>query len=160
MKSIGLLCLAILFLGSSCKTNKVDLIHLENNGELILSMERTPCFGDCPVYEMQLYSNGLLLYNGKRYTEKSGCHYLKVSKEKISELTAYILNAGFFELQNKYPVSGRPPSDLPGCTIYFKNESREKTIEEHGWETPSSLTDIEKKVDSLFITKKLQFCDN
>ena len=155
-----LLLLSIFLYSSSCKTNKVDLQHLENNGELILSMERTPCFGACAVYEMKLFSNGLLLYNGKRFTEKTGCCYRKASKEEVKSVTDYIASSGFFELENKYPVAGKAPTDLPGSTLYFKHGNNEKTISERSWETPFLLIEIEKKVDSLIQLKILQFCDN
>ena len=160
MNSLRLFLLLSVFLSSSCKTNKVDLLHPENNGELILSMERTPCFGACPVYEIKLYSNGLLLYNGKRFTEKIGCCYRKVTKQEVKSVADYIASSGFFALENKYPVLGKAPTDLPGSTLYFKHGTNEKTITEHSWETPVLLIEIEKKVDSLIQLKILQFCDN
>ncbi len=123
-------------------------------------MERTPCFGACPVYEVKLYSNGLLLYNGKRFTEKTGCCYRKVPKGEVKSITDYIVASVFFELENKYPVSGKAPTDLPGSTLYFKHGNIEKTITEQSWETPILLIEIEKKVDSLINPKILQFCDN
>ena len=122
-------------------------------------MERTPCFGSCPVFEVNIYSNGLLLYNGKMFTPHTGCGYAIVPKVEVNRLIRDAKEAGFFNLENRYPVNGEAPSDLPGCVIYIKDDKIEKRIEDQGWETPAALTAIEKRVDSLIITKKLHFCD-
>lgn len=151
--------IVLLLTASSCKTGKVDLHHLEKNGEVILSMERTACFGVCPVFEAKLYRNGLLLYNGKMFTDHTGCGYAQVTKQEMDELTRYIQQSGFFSLENKYPTEEEAPTDLPGCYLYFKSGTMEKRIENHYWQTPEVLTAIEKRVDSLIASKKLQFCD-
>lgn len=153
------LLLMVMLLFPSCKINKIDFHHLERNGEVILSMERTPCYGDCPVYSIKLYSNGLLLYNGEKFTDKTGCFYGKVSDREINQFNTYILEAGFFDLENKYPAKDRAPADLPNCILYFKSGNREKKIEDQHWETPQTLKTIEKKVDSLIASKKLHSCD-
>ncbi len=144
---------AAIFL-ASCKTSRIDLQNPENNGDLLLALERTPCFGVCPVYEAKLYSNGLLLYHGKRNTDKTGMYYAKVSKKELSSLSAFMLSNNYFELESKYPVKGKAPSDLPSCIIYFKNKNSEKRIEDHRWETPESLSAIERKVDSLIASQQ------
>ncbi|MES2621492.1 MAG: DUF6438 domain-containing protein [Bacteroidota bacterium] len=159
MKSLSYLFLTTLILAGSCKTSKVDLKQLDNNGEVILSMERTACFGSCPVFEAKLYSNGLLLYNGKMFTQHTGCGYAEVPKAEIAQLLEYVKEAGFFNLENKYPINEQAPSDLPGCHLYIKSGANEKRIEDEGWETPSALTAIQNRVDSLILTKKLHFCD-
>jgi hypothetical protein len=151
--------LTCLLLFSSCKSTKVDVIHLEKNGEVIISMERTPCFGTCPTYKADIYSNGLLLYNGKKYSPYLGCYYTALQKKEVEELVGYIQSSGFFGLENKYPVEGRGPSDLPGCNVYFKHGSMEKRIEDRGWHTPLSLLAVEKRIDSIIASKRLHFCD-
>ena len=155
MKTCNLFCICFLLLLDACKTPK----QLENEGKLILSMERTSCYGTCPIYEIKLFDNGLLLYNGKKYVSKTGVYFAKCTKHEVNDLSNFILNSGFFDLENKYPVNIFAPSDLTECTIYFSNKNMEKRIEEHSMQTPRVLTFVEARIDSFVASKKLQTYD-
>ena len=155
MKTYTLFCICFLIQFAACKTLK----QLESEGKLILSMERTACYGTCPIYEIKLYDNGLLLYNGKKYVSKTGTYIAKCNKHEVNDLTHSILNSRFFDLENKYPVNIFAPSDLPGCTIYFSIKDKQKRIEEHSMQTPRVLTFVEAKIDSFVASKKLQTYD-
>lgn len=142
----------------SCKATKVNAQIAKE--DVILSLERTPCFGRCPVYEIKIYANGLLLYQGKRNVADTGCHYRKISKQELASLKEAFCNAGFFEMADSYPENERAPVDLPSCIIFFKSGNQEKTLTDHHWNTPEKLTLLEKKIDFLTTSKFLQFCDN
>ncbi len=154
-------CLLLLLLTTiaSCTTTKPDVKHPEKNGRLILSMERTPCYGRCPVYTINLYENGLLIYNAKQFTDTSGCFYRVLSKYEITEVKDRFNNSGFFKMSNQYPEDKKTPTDLPSCILFFSNEDQQKTIIDKRWQTPETLTALEKSVDSLVNSKILQFCD-
>ncbi len=154
------LFLFALFIVSACKTIKPDVKHPENNGTLILSMERTPCFGRCPIYDIKLYENGLLVYNAKKFADTAGCFYRVLSKQEINAVKEKFNNSVFFQLANQYPEDKRTPTDLPSCILFYNNGTAQKTITDKRWETPETLTTLEKTVDSLVTSKILQFCDN
>lgn len=152
------LILSLLFGMHSCKTTKVNAQGAK--GDVILSLERTPCFGRCPVYVIKIYEDGLLLYQGKRNVADTGCHYRKISKQELASLKQAFSNVGFFEMADSYPESERAPVDLPSCIIFFKSGNQEKTITDHHWKTPEKLALLERKIDSLTTSKFSQFCDN
>ncbi|MFN8286163.1 MAG: DUF6438 domain-containing protein [Chitinophagales bacterium] len=160
MKGIGAFCLAVLLVFTGCKTGKPDTKNPENNGKLLLTMERTPCFGGCPIYEIKVYESGLLLYNGKRFTPKTGCWYTKVSKADIKALKAVFHMEGFMEMDAEYPRGKKAPVDLPGCVLtYYYNANEPKKVTDKGWDSPEPLKRLQARVDSLAAPEKLRSCD-
>jgi hypothetical protein len=160
MKSNTYLLLLTLLLAASCKTIKPDAKHPDKNGTLILSMERTPCFGRCPVYTIKLYENGLLVYNTKQFTDTTACRYTVLTKEKVAGVKTLFNNSQFFDLANQYPEDKKTPTDLPSCILFYNNGTQQKTITDKKWGAPETLTALEKSVDSLVNVKILHFCDN
>ena len=54
--------------------------------KIIISLEKTACFGKCPVFKIIIYNNGEGLYNGKKFVKKVGEYDLKVSKREIDKI--------------------------------------------------------------------------
>lgn len=124
-----------------------------------MSIERTPCFGACPVFTATLYQNGLLLYNGKRFTYSLGCHYALVPKAEVNKVRSWFEDAGIFLMKDKYPEEDIAPTDLPSCILSYKRGKKVKIVTDRGWETPQHLTDLESKVDTWVSMQNLQSCD-
>ena len=154
------LFLSCILIITSCKTTKPDVKRAEKNGALILSMQRTPCYGRCPVYDIKLYRNGLLIYNTKQFADTVACRYLILSKQEIEEVKSRFDNSNFFSLADQYPEDRKAPTDIPSCILYYSNGAQQKTITDKRLQTPEALTTLEKSVDALLNFKKLQFCDN
>ena len=38
----------------------------------VAAIEKSPCFGKCPVYTMQIFKDGKVLYEGRMNTKKLG----------------------------------------------------------------------------------------
>ncbi len=150
--------------------------------ELSLNMKKSGCFGECPIYDLAVQSDGKVIFDGKKYTKKIGKVESRLDKEKIKELINEIEKTKFFSLDNAYnydskncPVS---MSDLPNITLYIKLNGEEKTIN-HDWgcwkgspittdsngksirkETwsptifPQELYNLEDKIDEIAGTKR------
>jgi hypothetical protein len=158
MKSCTILPL-LFVLVYSCKPTAINVQQPYKNGRIIMSIERTPCFGACPVFTATLYQNGLLLYNGKRFSTVIGCHYAVVSANEIKKVKAWFENEGIFMMKDKYPEEDLVPTDLPSCILYYSNGKKEKRIIDRGWRTPEVLTNLETKIDTWVNMQNLQFCD-
>lgn len=33
-----------------------------SENDIVITLKRTPCFGDCPVYSLEIYSDGLVIF--------------------------------------------------------------------------------------------------
>ena len=160
MKNIALvLPLLVAFLGS-CKTMKPDARHPEKNGQLIISLERTPCFGRCPVYNIKVYENGLVLYNAEKNTDTVGCFYAVITKQELQGLKSKFIANGFMDMADKYPEEGKAPVDLPSCVLTFNNNGVTKTVRDKRWETPMPLAELQTTIEQIVKNKILHNCDN
>lgn len=157
--NLRLLVLFLVYFLCGCKAQKPDSKNLEKNGRLVLSMERTACFGRCPIYQIKLYQNGLLVYNAEQFTDTVGCFYSVLTKPEIAVIEEKLKQANFFGLADSYPVGVQTPTDLPSCIVFYNKNGRQKTVTDKRFKSPEMLTYIENSIDSLVNTRKLQICD-
>lgn len=144
----------ILTFTTGCKPH--NLLIPEKNGKVVMSIARTPCFGSCPTYDATLYENGLLIYEGKRFTVKTGKYYAKVSSNDMANVKKWFIEAGIFNFKDRYPEDDIAPTDLPSCKLYFSNGKKEKNIVDKGWNTPEPLTALENKIETWVNIQNLQ----
>lgn len=156
----ALLSALILLMVSGCKSGKIDTKHPEKNSKLLVAMERTACFGKCPIYQVKIYDNGLLIYNGEKFTDKTGCWYTKISAADLKSLKAMFSINGFVEMEAQYPPDKKYPTDLPSCILtYYYSETEVKKVVDHGWQAPAALKQLQERVDSFLSAEKLRPCD-
>src|SRR3982751_4511189 len=73
-----------------------------------VTLERTACFGSCPIYKVTLRSDGTVIYEGKRFVEMIGTY--KGRSYGFEHLAKFILSQDYFNLKDNYT---RPVTDLP-----------------------------------------------
>lgn len=110
-----------------------------------ISMERTPCFGTCPIYTFTLHSTGIAEFNGKRFTEKLGNWTRDFSESELEDLRTFLLEFDPQEFDSLYSTNY---SDLPGWVLEFQTERSVKRIEIYG-EHPALLDTFIEKLTSL-----------
>lgn len=139
-------------------------------------MERTPCFGNCPVYILTIQPDGKFFFENIK-TIKKGLPVTKkekvegkLSEEKINQLISEIGKADFFALKDSYTGdSGNCPTiatDNSTVTLSIKSNGKEKTITHYlgcleeikldePWKTfPQQLYNLENKIDEIVETKR------
>jgi len=120
-----------------------EVVVIEHEAvELIASIKKTPCFGKCPVFEIKLFSDGVVNYIGKKYVDKLGVFEASISVEEAKMLIADIANLGYFSLEENYPNNGQKISDLPNTITFVKNKTESHTIT-NNHQAPQSLNQIE-----------------
>lgn len=156
MKLTSILLLIILsviavFLFSKCKTPTKTDNTPANNAKLI-SMHTGPCFGTCPVYTITVYHNGLVEYQGDRFTDKAGLWSRQLDNPGMEKLKQLVKEADLMAMQDEYK-SNIP--DLAMVTIkYFEGE---KTKQIKGREDrPKTLMSIEKMLKAIATSEGYQ----
>ena len=66
----------------------------------IATLERTGCYGECPVYRLTVNSDGSVVYVGTRWVKAVGRQVYKVSDAQLAELQAAFERANFFMLRD------------------------------------------------------------
>jgi hypothetical protein len=95
---------------------------------VVASIKRTACYGKCPVYEAKVFSNGLVLFEGEKNTDREGLFEAYVLEEQVDRLIAQADSVDFFDLAATYPTDGLKLHDLPSTHIFIKKDESEKTI--------------------------------
>ena len=136
------LLVLILFISSCFNFTKQKELQ---SPEKIISLEKTACFGRCPVFKIIIYNNGECLYNGIKFVKKSGKYNLKINKQEINKILSQAKKIGFDNLQNEY---SERITDLPTTYIMINN----KKIKDY-YGAPSELKGLEKLIEEIILDK-------
>jgi Domain of unknown function (DUF6438) len=121
----------------------------------VVTLERGPCFGTCPVYRVSLSSGGTVEFVGTRFVSRAGTDTARVAAGAVESLMQSLETAGFFGLADAYvpdaPACGRYHTDAPTVTISVTAPDRSKTVRhDHGCGgAPEQLTGLEQLIDSV-----------
>ncbi len=120
--------------------------------QIVIEMEKTACYGRCPVYTIKIDSQGTGLFVGVEHTEPLGLYSFRLKKSEIDELHSAFEEIGFFGLEDRYYDN---ISDLPTTYLTYRKEGREKKIMDyHG--APPELKQLESRIQELVFSKKMR----
>ena len=57
-----------------------------NYDDVIITLERTACFGTCPVYTLTMNGDGTVIYEGKDFVKTKGRVEATISQDQIEQL--------------------------------------------------------------------------
>lgn len=137
------LCMIII---SACAQQKKTTSKVDNKANEIVyvSMERTACFGQCPMYQTEIYADGTVKYTGKMFTEYTGIYESSITTDKVKDV--------FGEL-NKYQVDTCSAEysnmivDAPGLIykVHYKDGRKQEIMNAQAG--PSFLKSIGQFID-------------
>ena len=122
---------------------------------VVVSLERTPCFGSCPVYRISASSSGLVTFEGKANVLRIGTDTGRISSEQVDALLLELHRAGYFTFADRYalsePTCGHYATDSPTAVSSATFRGRSKRIEhDYGCGgVPGALTILEKRIDEV-----------
>lgn len=111
----------------------------------VVNLKRTGCMGACPVYQLTIYGDGTVIYDGYAYVEVTGMQITYIPRSKVNELIQRINKANFFALEHRYASA---VTDLPTITILVRLGLRTKTVVRYG-NGPAALICLESKIDEV-----------
>ncbi len=91
-------------------------------------LKRTACYGKCPVYELEFYSNGQVTFIGMEYAPRQGIYLAHIADSTVQRIYQWVYDIRYFQLESQYPEKGSPIHDLPQTITYFYDGLRKKTI--------------------------------
>lgn len=116
-----------------------------------VTLERTACFGTCPVYKITLRRDGTATYVGREFVERKGTYSGKIyGFERLAQL---IESRGYFNLKENYTVNA---TDLPSTLTSVVRAGRRKSVTNYGDTGPVELWGIETAIDGMVTNIKWQ----
>lgn len=108
-------------------------------------MERTPCFGRCPWYNVYITKDGYIHYEGKRDAELLGVYEGQVPKKDVADMLKWLQKQNLPKEETSYPVT---ISDLSRMHLSFKNNGKHVALK-NAQEGPSYFKDLGAYIDEL-----------
>jgi len=151
---ISILTLIIFTLGCYYKTEPYNLkdesSKLSNYENVIVTLERTECYGPCPVYKLTIDGNGGVIYEGEKYVKTKGKKTSKISLNKVKELVETFYTLDYFSLNDSY--YGDITDLATVVTSISINGTTKRVIDYYG--APERLYQIENKIDEVANSKQ------
>lgn len=121
----------------------VEYKDFPNN--LVASIERTPCFGQCATYKVNVYANGDATYEGKRFAPREGLFVGKFTQEQVDQLLQKGRDINYLSLKEEYDG---PVTDLPSTITRLQLDGTKKQVKSR-WKTPDEVREFEKFFDQI-----------
>lgn len=130
--------------------------HGEQPGETAFSvtLERTACFGACPMYTVTVDQGGAVTFDGKRFVASTGNHSARVDAQALSRLRQAVEASDFFALKDCY--CERNVTDLPSAIVTVNLGDRKKTVRHYAGDrsAPPALIELQEQIDRLASTER------
>ncbi|HEY93685.1 MAG TPA: hypothetical protein G4O15_01945 [Dehalococcoidia bacterium] len=142
-------CLALTGL-AACNTEE-EILDLNS---VIITLERTACYGFCPIYSLTIHGNGTVIYEGQDFVETTGRVETVISKEKVKQLISEFEKTDYDSLKDSY--TERTITDAPSVITSITRNGKTKTIEHYqgDFNAPEKLTELEDKIDEIVNSKQ------
>ncbi len=158
MSPRGPLVLLLLAVACSSRTSgpgpPVPVTAAEREGSLV-TLERTPCYGECPVYQVSIAGDGTVEFAGKRFVAHLGLATAQVPSQRVDTLLRALEAGGYFGFADLYvaesPACGYYAADAPTVITSVTAGGRTKTIRhDYGCAgAPAGLVRLERLIDEV-----------
>ena len=125
----------------------VDALQMNNADSLLISYERTPCFGRCPVFKIKVYESGYTTYQGVNFVEYMGYFYTRIDAPKMTQIKEAITASDVFSLEERY--DNEQVMDLPSRIYQVDTEGMNKRITAR-YQAPEALNILGQKMEKFF----------
>ena len=133
----------LVILYSSCNLSSSSTYEIQK--KLIISLNKTACFGTCPVYKIKIYNNQSAIFEGIKFVEKEGSYNFKISKKEINTILNKAKKINFQKMEDEYIEL---ITDLPTTYIMINN----KQIKDY-YGAPKELKELEEIIENIFLNK-------
>lgn len=114
-----------------------------------LDFRKTPCFGDCPVYEVSINKDGKIYYNGINYVLIKGKKEFQLTEKQFSTLKEKLAKKSFSDFKDSY--DDPQIKDLPSTYLTCNG----KQIHIRIWkDIPDELVGIIEYLEDILVEKK------
>lgn len=113
----------------------------------IAVFEKTPCYGQCPVYKVRFMSDGTVTWFGRSNVDMIGTYESKVERQVLTEIQQKAWDLGYFKLADEYPINYKL-ADLPYTITLVHNGTIVKSVR-NMLDAPRNLLDFEEYLEAI-----------
>lgn len=122
--------------------------------EVMVTLERTACYGVCPIYTLTVYRDGAVEWNGEDFVKVKGPATGQISADDVARLDELFATNHYFDLKDAY--TSYDMTDHPSARTSYHGDGRAKAIDHYHGDTsaPPVLTTIEDGIDAIVHTEQ------
>lgn len=148
----------------ACAISTPEPAPAPDYSDLVITFQRTVCFGTCPIYKLTVYGDGRVEYEGEQFVAVEGAQTATITIDQVKALVTAFEQADYFNLPDNYTA---PVTDLPTAITSVTFNGQTKTIENYGGcfgdfagtdKAPQALCDFEVLIDT--VTNSAQWVGN
>ncbi len=115
----------------------------------VITLERTACFGACPVYTVNIFEDGTVVYNGQDFVTVTGEQTSQIEPETVQDMIKAFESAGYFDWNTEYKT--QKVTDLPYVTTSVTHNGETHRIEHYLGDdsAPLALSFLEQFIDAM-----------
>ena len=128
--------------------------EIKDWNSLSISLMRTPCFGRCPSYTVEIKGDGTVIYTGNASVAVTGKQQTTVSQAAVHRLFEKFRAAEYFWSLDNYSAR---VTDLPTAQTRIEFDGQQKEIVDYGGRMvgmPKELADLESAIDEAAGTER------
>ncbi len=115
----------------------------KNQVHTVFKIERTPCFGKCPVYKLELFDNKTITYDGIKNVKRIGKEDIQLTDEQYNNFIQQISSLPFADYKLQY---GKEIRDVALIYVTYKG----KRIQMTQGKVPEKLNKVIKETEQEF----------
>ena len=109
--------------------------------------------GTGPVYSIEIFGNGTVVYEGSRFVNVTGQHISTIPQDKVRDLIEEFYKINYFSLNDTY--NEVVVTDQPTVTTSIDTNGTYKSVfDNHGAVAPEGLRALEDKIDEITNSSK------
>ena len=159
-------CLSVALLGLSAGWRRAGysgqtVIPQEVPQDLMITLERTTCYGRCPAYTLTITADGAVVFHGRRFVKQEWTIIKSaITQDQLKQLMAEFDRVKFFSLEDDYMdnprVCAEYETDNPSAFTSIRFDGKSKSVRHYhgcsGPKVPRELTELENKIDEIVNT--------
>ena len=121
---------------------------------ILATLERTGCFGTCPIYSVTVRTDGTVEYEGRRFVKLRGHRVGKLDAHQLAALRAAFSEAKFLALEDRFACF--EATDNPSAIVTYRSGDKVRTLRHYYGclSAPKTMETLERKVDEIAGTEK------
>ena len=121
-------------------------------GTPVITLERQPCFGFCPMYTVSIFEDGTVVYNGDSNVDVTGEQTSEIAPETVQQMVDAFASAGYFEWEEAYTT--QTVTDLPTVITSVTRDGETHRIQRYAGDNtaPLALPFLENWIDLMAST--------
>jgi hypothetical protein len=117
---------------------------------LFFRIDRTPCFGQCPTYTVNIYQSGHAQMEGKKFFDYEGFFATKFSEDELIRIEKMAIESGYAKMNHVYDA---PVTDLPSTTTILQTEQIHQWVYNR-MNAPDELRKFEREMETIIKDKQ------